>query len=1091
MTGKSVWIEDLGPKALDVCCIDTKRDQNNLCFDSVHFSDAAFYKRLGSSCLGLSNKQEISWHTGKDAKKFKKQMTDRGRYYSKESLKEWRKEEDIVDLSRAATSHVKLSDIAYIPLDFNVDVKSDSSFETAFNSNEVDPLNIHDVATQHYLFGQTPHSQVTSNEVEGKSMQESGNHWDGYVTKQTADYNKKLRENPNDIKLWMRFVKFQDEIASHGHSIYFSEESDDKRKKLSRLVTEKKIAILERAIATNPSSLELKLEHVELCMELWDSKQLKEHWDKMIFQHPNDPMLWNAYLMFMQSRFSTFSFTKILSVYGKCIGKLASIMEGQVATHKPVPNTESYLLDIFCQLCEFIRQSGHTEKAVCCYQAMLEFNLFGSHEIDDSTPHNEQIAFLETFWDSEEPKFGEKDASGWNSWMQMKQKGGWKQVTSPEETEEFDEVEDEKIPETCTGNWQAWLYLETAREQKHFLPWKPDPKKGTTEEDCEDPERMVVFDDVSSFLFKIKSQDLQFNLLLSFLRFLGVNVPLHGSSNNYEVHKHSLYALENTNQIFWKLKYFQDIPLKSVYHKFQNQQLSVGVINNCSPLEERLSPDSPTLHTPSRTVAALKEFVRNVFAQSLPLFTNNNRTDLLLVWIRFECENFEIKDDKLRKKALKQHCKEVRKFTKCILKEEINRNNLLLWRAYAELEWKLGNAEESRRIIGTALGMSGQVTSGEKVHLEAIPNLVYSYANLELELDYNVEIFMDTTKETSINKDTGGIDRLLKVLTWLGQGSEIFSHSQIESDKTSALEILKSRRGFQNKWEGNVEAYKSVFIGSDSLTPVDLQYIVEYTCCYAWFQYITVGLKAATVVFEETLTVIKTHCVSKSMMETYVDATTTTLYNHYENIFLHYIKLVIYHILRNPTPLMMIRSILQRALSAFPHSAVFLQLFIALEMKSLIIGRVRRYFDCSLHSSVSPVTWLYSIKAELIREGILAKSRMQVATQTNSSGPSIVSTGITHRIRSLFEKAVAERVARHCVLIWRLFIQFEVSYGDMKRAKSIFYRALQYCPWAKVLYLDAVRFFPDELETILDILMEKDLHIRVPIEEVEILMKSK
>ena len=39
-----------------------------------------------------------------------------------------------------------------------------------------------------------------------------------------------------------------------------------------------------------------------------------------------------------------------------------------------------------------------------------------------------QIAFLETFWDSDEPRFGETGAKGWKTWMTKKEKGGWVEV---------------------------------------------------------------------------------------------------------------------------------------------------------------------------------------------------------------------------------------------------------------------------------------------------------------------------------------------------------------------------------------------------------------------------------------------------------------------------------------------------------------------------------------------------------------------------------------------------------------------------------------------------------------------------------------
>ena len=63
--------------------------------------------------------------------------------------------------------------------------------------------------------------------------------------------------------------------------------------------------------------------------------------------------------------------------------------------------------------------------------------------------------------------------------------------------------DDTQTLDSSTPLWQAWLQEEVHREQTHILPWKPDAGKGETEEDCEDPERMVLFDDISGVLFKV------------------------------------------------------------------------------------------------------------------------------------------------------------------------------------------------------------------------------------------------------------------------------------------------------------------------------------------------------------------------------------------------------------------------------------------------------------------------------------------------------------------------------------------------------------------------------------------------------------
>lgn len=44
----------------------------------------------------------------------------------------------------------------------------------------------------------------------------------------------------------------------------------------------------------------------------------------------------------------------------------------------------------------------------------------------DSPPYftPEQVEFFEPFWDSGEPRAGEKDAQGWRAWMRRQERGG-------------------------------------------------------------------------------------------------------------------------------------------------------------------------------------------------------------------------------------------------------------------------------------------------------------------------------------------------------------------------------------------------------------------------------------------------------------------------------------------------------------------------------------------------------------------------------------------------------------------------------------------------------------------------------------------
>lgn len=42
----------------------------------------------------------------------------------------------------------------------------------------------------------------------------------------------------------------------------------------------------------------------------------------------------------------------------------------------------------------------------------------------------------------------------------------------------------------------------------------------------------------------------------------------------------------------------------------------------------------------------------------------------------------------------------------------------------------------------------------------------------------------------------------------------------------------------------------------------------------------------------------------------------------------------------------------------------------------------------------------------------------------------------------------------------------------------------------QVLYLDAMEYFPDELQEILDVMTEKELRVRLPLEELELLLED-
>jgi len=62
-------------------------------------------------------------------------------------------------------------------------------------------------------------------------------------------------------------------------------------------------------------------------------------------------------------------------------------------------------------------------------------------------------------------------------------------------------------------------------------------------------------------------------------------------------------------------------------------------------------------------------------------------------------------------------------------------------------------------------------------------------------------------------------------------------------------------------------------------------------------------------------------------------------------------------------------------------------------------------------------------------------------------GPNVNAT------RAAFEHAVETDACKHSPLIWQWYLRWEHQDGAVAKAKSVFYRAIQMCPWSKELFL--------------------------------------
>uniref|UniRef100_A0A3Q0S8C7 NRDE-2, necessary for RNA interference, domain containing n=1 Tax=Amphilophus citrinellus TaxID=61819 RepID=A0A3Q0S8C7_AMPCI len=845
----------------------------------------------------------------------------------------------------------------------------------------VNPLGVYDSSTALWLQGKGQQDQQKegAHTVEGTAL----------LGGRTEEFNRRLREQPADTQLWIEFIRYQQEKSP---SI-----PQKHRKSSYRAVLEKKLSIADRAVATNPLCIALQLERLRICQELWEPPALAKEWKKLVFLHPNSTPLWREYLLFTQSYFSNFTVSKVNSAYSKCLSTLSAVRDGSMVSHPALPGTEEDMLDIFTQQCHFLRQCGHSEKAIALFQAMIDFTFFKPDSVRELST-KQQVEFFEPFWDSGEARVGELGARGWKAWMLQQERGGWLQPTPEEEEEE--EEDEEEVKDKTQPRGTIWLDVESSREATHWLPWRPDKAKSQSEEDCEDPDRQVLFDDIGPSMICLSSPELQLRLFLRFLSFLGLPVDsvLSASPCQPGLLLENLSLLTQGND---------------PHHPLTSYDLPDAGVNSIGHMT--------TLQGTRKWVGLGKQgekFLTNVFSMLQPVLPRHHRAFQSLSWIRYEKLKVLRCLRSGNKKRLRSQGKSSKRVTKQLLKEPDNRSSLVLWREYAHLEWLLGNLDEARKVFSTAMAMAG--TKG--LSSFALCDLCLMWSQLEVE---------DVEKGRQGQPIDVTASPAVCVLTQLAEGTSSFS-----SSSPSPVSILKARKSYEQALAISLSALDQ---NSKGLGLVG---------CYALFQYLTVSIQAANAVY--ALVREKMEEVHRTLTEADSNGPCVSrLASECEVLAVQQAALLRYHNNVAVFPLVTLRQTLTSALPVCPTSTPLWSIYVQVENRYHSAGRARHFF----HS----VTRVYDR---------------------------------CNRIRGLFENAIATETGAHCPLLWRMYIHFLVSEGKVDKAKGIFYKALQNIPWAKGLYMDAVQLFPDHLQEFVDLMTEKELRVRLPLEELDILLED-
>lgn len=470
--------------------------------------------------------------------------------------------------------------------------------------------------------------------------------------------------------------------------------------------------------------------------------------------------------------------------------------------------------------------------------------------------------------------------------------------------------------------------MEKLRESFHWLPWRPDLTKNETEEDCEDVERLVLFDDLAPMLFTLSGIDGSFDFLLKFLSFLGVNIDFDIGRN---------FSSQLAGMDVEQLEQLDVVPE------------SVGIKMSCAI--------SQTAH----------KFISTLFEQMMKYFDEEKQSILSLIWLKFQYKYVLKRSNNSLKKS---DIKELKKFAKGLLKEKNNRNNLTVWAAYIELERFIGKPEDVRAILQTALAMFSGTAAKDYNQKAGILLLYRMYSELLLN-------FKACESKVSFDRHTpaspSDIRRVQSVLLCAVEETRF---TVGDSELTPTI-ILKARKKFGSILE-SIENDISAISTADDFT----KYYFELCSCCALFELCSSGIESSCEVYNRAIETCSKLITKEKKEPDRSEDRIVSLEKLHKKLYMVELSTLVHHMTTSNCSLCKLRNVLDRALQEFPCECCFLSMLVFVEERARIAGRVQRYFTRTLSSSQSYVPVVFAWISENRRQKLLEEQTQELSDQT-------------------------------------------------------------------------------------------------------------
>ena len=325
-----------------------------------------------------------------------------------------------------------------------------------------------------------------------------------------------------------------------------------------------------------------------------------------------------------------------------------------------------------------------------------------------------------------------------------------------------EETEFKLIANHHSSRPNSWFNIETYRTGHHWCSWRPEKEDDDDGEGCEDEDRIVMFDDVSGFIFYADDDNLKFQIVWRFLDYLI---------------KHSKsFCFGNFSTSCIKTGRGSYTSFKEVFH---------------SPAEFCAVDDN---------LVRSDSMIANVYEVAISKFGGQHRQFLLH---RFAEHILHSENQQ----------KEIRKIFKNILRD--NNDDVSLWMKYARFEKVCGKLEVANKVIETSLVNLGNMATSSRKQSN---DLLIRRCKIDFEIGFGCKTLCEgcsifkKSNPKNIDRSFQDSNKILELFHWL-------SDSKLEGPSG----ILKVKRILERRVEDALNGLQSAQT-SDYLLDLSLHF---------------------------------------------------------------------------------------------------------------------------------------------------------------------------------------------------------------------------------------------------------------------------